>query len=103
MSTSPPASEAAADLGDRHNADPLYRLRHSLAHVLAQAVLDLRPGSTRGFGPPIDTGFYYDFVLSAPITPEDFPELEKRMKHILQQNERFEREDVPIADAMRRL
>jgi len=103
MSTSPPASEAAADLGDRHNADPLYRLRHSLAHVLAQAVLDLRPGSTRGFGPPIDTGFYYDFVLSAPITPEDFPELEKRMKHILQQNERFEREDVPIDDAMRRL
>jgi threonyl-tRNA synthetase len=103
MSTSPPASEAAADLGDRHNADPLYRLRHSLAHVLAQAVLDLRPGSTRGFGPPIDTGFYYDFVLSAPITPDDFPELEKRMKHILQQNERFEREDLPMDDALARL
>jgi threonyl-tRNA synthetase len=107
MSTSPPESddtqEIAADLGDRHNADPLYRLRHSLAHVLAQAVLDMRPGSTRGFGPPIDTGFYYDFVLSAPITPEDFPELEKRMKHILQHNERFEREDLPLEDALARL
>lgn len=103
MSTSPPASEAIADLGDRHNADPLYRLRHSLAHVLAQAVLDLRPGSTRGFGPPIDTGFYYDFVLSAPVTPDDFPELERRMKRIIQQNQPFERQDLPVAEAVARL
>jgi threonyl-tRNA synthetase len=101
--TPPPTDEIAADLGDRDNADPLYRLRHSLAHVLAQAVLDLRPGSTRGFGPPIDTGFYYDFVLSAPITPDDFPELEKRMKHIIQQNQKFERADLPVPEALDRL
>jgi len=108
MAANPPSdSDVAAgiadDLGDRHNADPLYRLRHSLAHVLAQAVLEMRPGSTRGFGPPIDSGFYYDFVLSAPITPDDFPELEKRMKRILQQNEKFEREDLAIPDALARL
>ena len=48
--------------------DALYRIRHSLAHVLAQAVLEIRPGSTLGFGPPIKDGFYYDFILSAPIT-----------------------------------
>ena len=42
--------------------DGLYRVRHSLAHVLAQAVLEMREGSTLGFGPPIDDGFYYDFI-----------------------------------------
>ena len=44
------------------NNDQLYKIRHSLAHVLAQAVLELRPGSTLGFGPPIRDGFYYDFA-----------------------------------------
>ena len=62
--------------------DQLYRLRHSLAHVLAQAVLELRPNSTLGFGPPIADGFYYDFILSEPIIESDFPELERRMKRI---------------------
>ncbi|MBW2734432.1 MAG: threonine--tRNA ligase [Deltaproteobacteria bacterium] len=96
-------SEHVSDLGDGKNDDPLYRLRHSLAHVMAQAVLDMRPGSTRGFGPPIDTGFYYDFVLSEPITAEDFPEIEKRMKRIIKGRQKFEREDLPIADALARL
>jgi threonyl-tRNA synthetase len=53
--------------------DELYRIRHSLAHVMAQAVLELRPGSTLGFGPPIDDGFDYDFILSEPLNEEDFP------------------------------
>ena len=52
----------------------------ALAHVLAQAVLQLRPGSTLGFGPPIKDGFYYDFALSEPITDADFPEIERLMK-----------------------
>ena len=83
--------------------DALYRLRHSLAHVLAQAVLDLRPGSTLGFGPPIDDGFYYDFILSEPITEEHFPELEQRMRRILKKGQRFYREDLPLSDAFARL
>ena len=91
------------DLGERHNQDPLYKIRHSLAHVMAQAVLDLRPGSTRGFGPPIDNGFYYDFVLSAPITQEDFPEIEKRMKHIIKMGQAFAYEDLPMAEALAKL
>ena len=53
----------------------IYRLRHSLAHVLATAVLELRPGTALGFGPPVDNGFYYDFDLATPLTPEDLPEL----------------------------
>jgi len=81
----------------------LYRIRHSLAHVLAQAVLDMRPGTTLGFGPPIADGFYYDFVLAEPLTEADFPELEQRMRRILKKGQRFYREDVPVADAYARL
>ena len=83
--------------------DALYRLRHSLAHVLAQAVLEARPGSTLGFGPPIADGFYYDFILSEPITEEHFPELEQRMRRILKKGQRFYREDLPLSDAFARL
>ena len=89
----------AADSSD----DALYRTRHSLAHVLAQAVLDMRPGTTLGFGPPIADGFYYDFILTEPITEDDFPELEQRMRRILKKGQRFYREDLPIADAFARL
>jgi len=81
----------------------LYRIRHSLAHVLAQAVLDLRPGSTLGFGPPIADGLYYDFILSEPISEEDFPELEKRMKKIIKRGQRFDREELPIDEALARI
>ena len=83
--------------------DALYRLRHSLAHVLAQAVLEARPGSTLGFGPPIADGFYYDFILSEPITEDHFPELEQRMRRILKKGQRFYREDLSLSDAFARL
>src|SRR5262245_58102733 len=87
---------------DRHDHDRLYRVRHSLAHVLAQAVVQLRPGSRLGFGPPIDTGFYYDFALSAPIGPGDFPAIEARMREIIGEDQEFVREeraaDRAIAD-----
>ena len=62
--------------GDESSHDDLYKVRHSLAHVLAQAVLELRPGSTLGFGPPIADGFYYDFILTEPLTEEDLPKAE---------------------------
>lgn len=81
----------------------LYRIRHSLAHVLAQAVLTLRPGSTLGFGPAIDDGFYYDFVLSEPLTAEDFPAIEKAMKHIIKRGQKFEQDLLPYAEAMTRI
>jgi threonyl-tRNA synthetase len=83
--------------------DELFRIRHSLSHVLAQAVLQLRPGSTLGFGPPIADGFYYDFILSAPLSEEDFPEIEKRMRHIIKQGQAFEREELPREQALARI
>lgn len=88
---------------DQSADDALYRLRHSLAHVLAQAVLEARPGATLGFGPPIADGFYYDFILPEPITEEHFPELEQRMRRILKKGQRFYREDLPLSDAFARL
>ena len=81
----------------------LYRIRHSLAHVMAQAVLEMRPGATLGFGPPVDDGFYYDFILTEPLAEADFPDLERRMKRILKKGQRFYREELPVAEAYARL
>jgi threonyl-tRNA synthetase len=72
---------------DKHT--PIEVLRHSAAHLLAHAVLDLYPGTRTGIGPAVETGFYYDFLKSEPFTPEDLERIEKRMKEIA-------REDVPI-------
>ena len=83
--------------------DDLYRMRHSLAHVLAMAVQELRPGAKLGFGPPIDDGFYYDFVLPEPLSDKDFPELENRMRRILKRNLKFEQEELPLEQAYERL
>lgn len=83
--------------------EQLYRIRHSLAHALAAAVLQLRPGSKLGFGPPIDDGFYYDFILSAPLSEADFPEIEKKMRHFLKDGHRFVREDLSPAEAYARI
>lgn len=80
----------------------LHRIRHSLAHVLAQAVVAMRPGSTLGFGPAIDDGCYYDFILSAPLSEAD-PQLEERMREILAQDQAFEREELAPRDALARL
>ena len=84
-------------------ADALYRIRHSLAHVMAQAVLEMREGSTLGFGPPVADGFYYDFILSEPLTEKDFPTIEQHMRRILKKGQRFYREDVPVEEGYRRL
>jgi len=95
--------ESLEHSGELSPDDALYRIRHSLAHVLAQAVLQMRPGSTLGFGPPIKDGLYYDFILSAPLTEEDFPELERRMRKILKSGQRFDREELPQQAALQRL
>ncbi|MDA3874227.1 MAG: threonine--tRNA ligase [Kiritimatiellae bacterium] len=83
--------------------DELYKIRHSLAHVMAQALLEMRPGSKLGFGPPIDNGFYYDFILSEPLVEADFKELEKRMRKIINQDQVFEEENLPYDKAMARI
>lgn len=71
--------------------DDLYKLRHSLAHVMAQAVLSFRPNAKLAFGPPIDNGCYYDFSFDQPISSELFPEIEKKMRSIIKERQKFER------------
>jgi threonyl-tRNA synthetase len=71
-------------------------LRHSTAHVLAQAVQDLFPGTLLGIGPPIENGFYYDFLPDRPFTPEDLGRIEKRMQEIVRAGQRFSRR--PVSD-----
>lgn len=83
-----------------NNRDPLYPLRHSLAHVLAQAVLELRPNTKLAFGPPIDTGCYYDFDFETPLTPDDFKSIEKGMRKIIGQRQPFIASKRTAAEAL---
>ncbi|HET9259562.1 MAG TPA: threonine--tRNA ligase [Acidimicrobiia bacterium] len=74
--------------------DGLHILRHSTAHVMAQAVLGLFPGSTFAIGPPIEDGFYYDFEVADPFTPEDLTRIEQRMREIVSEDQAFERVEM---------
>ena len=82
--------------------DPSYELRHSAAHVLAQAVKELFPEAKLGWGPPHDrfeNGFYYDFDLPRPLTPEDLPEVEERMRQIVREDHPFRYRVVGAGEA----
>lgn len=78
--------------------DGLNVLRHSTAHVLAQAVQDLFPEAKLGIGPPIDNGFYYDFDVPRPFQPDDIDKLEKRMQEIVKSGQRFRRRRFETLD-----
>ncbi|MDQ1677553.1 MAG: threonyl-tRNA synthetase [Actinomycetota bacterium] len=77
-------------------------LRHSTAHVLAQAVQQLHPDAKLGIGPPIKDGFYYDFDVEIPFTPEDLAALEKKMGEIVKSGQRFHRRVVESVDAAKK-
>ena len=79
--------------------DGLRVLRHSTAHVLAQAVQSVFPEADLGIGPPITDGFYYDFGVERPFTPEDLAVLEKRMTEIIKSGQRFSRRVLSEAEA----
>ncbi len=78
----------------------LFEKRHSLSHILAQAVLNMFPEAKLAIGPPIDNGFYYDFELPRTLIPEDLKILEKKMKHIIKQNQIFKQYDEPVDEAI---
>lgn len=86
-----------------HSDDKLYRIRHSLAHVMAQAILEIRPKAKLAFGPPIDNGFYYDFDFETPLTPEDFKDIEKRMRKIIAARQEFVEKKLPAKEAIEAL
>ncbi|HOB97403.1 MAG TPA: threonine--tRNA ligase, partial [Verrucomicrobiota bacterium] len=99
----PPADRKTLD--QRNAMTDLERLRHSCAHVMANAIVKLWPDAQFAAGPPVAQGFYYDVELEHRITPEDFPAIEAEMKAIIKANQPFERmvvtRDQALADARR--
>jgi threonyl-tRNA synthetase len=83
----------------KYQESQLYKIRHSAAHVMAQAVLEKFPEAKYTIGPPVENGFYYDFELPEPISQEDLPELEKRMRQIIAGQHDFKKEVLPAEKA----
>ena len=81
--------------------EKLMMMRHSLAHVLAKALMQLYPETKLTIGPAIDDGFYYDIDLQRPITPDDYASIEKKMKEIINKGEEFKREVVSREQALK--
>jgi threonyl-tRNA synthetase len=91
-----------SEMKENYEASELYRIRHSSAHVMAQAVMEMFPGEARiAIGPPIADGFYYDFELPRALTPEDLKKVEGRMREIIDGDYQFEKEVVAAEEARR--
>lgn len=89
-------SSATAELTKEER---LYRIRHGLAHVMAQAVLEMFPEGKIAIGPPIDNGFYYDFDLPRPLTDADLKSIQKRMKNIVKKRHEFHYRELSTTEA----
>ncbi|MEZ0388816.1 MAG: threonine--tRNA ligase [Verrucomicrobium sp.] len=87
-------------LEERAQMSDLERLRHSCAHIMATAILRLWPDAQFAYGPPVDSGFYYDFDLKHRITPDDFDKIEAEMKKIAKENQKFERRVISREEAI---
>jgi threonyl-tRNA synthetase len=87
------------DLSSLDKADRLARMRHSAAHVLAEAMVDLMPEAKLGIGPPIDTGFYYDFELPRPLVEADLEWLEQRMRESIAKGHAFQMAGISWGEA----
>jgi threonyl-tRNA synthetase len=92
-------AEHAQNKSAKQNAQYMERLRHSAAHLLAAAVMQLWPDTKRTIGPAIENGFYFDFEFSQPISEKDFPRIEQKMHEIVKGWSGFERSELSPADA----
>ncbi|MCH2661815.1 threonine--tRNA ligase, partial [bacterium] len=97
------SDDAEVELIAWDDPEAAWIYRHSMSHVLAQAVLRLFPDAQLAIGPAIDDGFYYDFDVAAPFTPEDLKNIEKEMKRVVKQNHKFERIDVSREEASEKI
>jgi threonyl-tRNA synthetase len=100
--SSVPDGDAEVEPIGAGSEEGLHILRHSTAHVLAQAVCQLRPGAKYAIGPPIENGFYYDFDLAEPLTPDDLSAVEARMREIAAQDQPFVHERIDRDEALKR-
>jgi threonyl-tRNA synthetase len=97
-----PAADGKVEPVLPKDSDGLHVLRHSAAHVLAQAVCDLWPGTRYAIGPPIEDGFYYDLELAGQVSESDLAKIEDRMREIVAADQPFVREEIPRAEALER-
>src|SRR5580698_9102938 len=97
----PLSEDVALQLLTEKDADALKVVRHSAAHVLATAVLELFPETKLGHGPATDSGFFYDFYREKPFTPEDLALIEKKMSEVVARDEKFVREYKPREEALK--
>jgi threonyl-tRNA synthetase len=101
MSTAVEPPDTTGPSGETKPADsPIEIYRHSSAHLLAAAVTELFPDAQCGIGPPTEDGFFYDFLVAKPFTPEDIAAIEKRMGEIIRQDRPIERKVLPKAEAL---
>ncbi|HZP26407.1 MAG TPA: threonine--tRNA ligase, partial [Dehalococcoidia bacterium] len=89
----------ADELEQLNREERLFRMRHSAAHIMAEAVLSIFPEAKLAIGPPIDTGFYYDFELPRPLSTEDLPRIEELMRQRIESDVPFQQEEIDKAQA----
>ncbi|MFZ5880653.1 MAG: threonine--tRNA ligase, partial [Chloroflexota bacterium] len=89
----------AEQIQEKYEESQLYKIRHSAAHIMAQAVLDFYPDTKYTIGPPVENGFYYDFELPEQITNEDLEKIEKRMRQIIAGHHEFRKEIISADEA----
>jgi threonyl-tRNA synthetase len=99
--STPVAADAPVEPVLPDSPEGLEVIRHSTAHLMAQAVQEIFPGTQVTIGPVIEDGFYYDFVRAEPFTPEDLTKIEKKMKEIVSRNLTVTRHEIPKADAIK--
>ncbi len=88
---------------EQHEKDALYLLRHSTAHVMAEAIQKVRPDAVLAYGPPLETGFYYDIAIEPPISSDDFEKIEAEMAAVVGEDRPFTRYDLPTEAGVERL
>src|SRR6476661_7821279 len=99
----PLTGEHRVSIVTEKDPEALLVLRHSTAHVMAEAILRLWPNAQLAYGPPLENGFYYDIALDAPISSNDFPRIEAEMAKIVAENRPFTRYELPCDKGMARL
>src|SRR5690606_21331149 len=88
---------------EQHEKDALYLLRHSTAHVMAEAIQRLRPDALLAYGPPLETGFYYDIAIEPPLSSDDFGKIEEEMAKIVVEDRAFRRYEEATDAGMQKL
>jgi threonyl-tRNA synthetase len=92
-------AKMSQQIQEKYEESQLYKIRHSAAHVMAQAVLEMFPDGKITIGPPVENGFYYDFDLPRNLTPEDLEQIEKRMRQIVQGKHEFKKTVISAEEA----